>query len=76
MLVFLFGADPPASRCEALRAGFTEFTAFLDRIYPSTIFRSYGTGRIDWILLLFSFILSGLRPGSLRAGSGPGGKKW
>ena len=51
MLVFLFGADPPASRCEALRAGFTEFTAFLDRIY-----------RIDWILLLFSFILSGLRP--------------
>jgi len=26
--LFFFGTDPPASRCEALRAGFTDFTGF------------------------------------------------
>ena len=30
---------------------------YLDRIYPSTIFRSYGTGRIDWIYCFLCFRL-------------------
>jgi len=42
---------------------------YLDRIYPSTIFRSYGTNRIDWIYCFLCF-----RPPAHR-GLSPGGTK-
>ena len=46
---------------------------YLDRIHPSTIFQSYGTGRIDWIYCFLCFrppAHRGLRPGGTKQRKG------